>query len=124
MPFCPVCRDEFEDWVKICPDCNVALDDELPPLPERKKAERKTETDESLDEPLVEVAVAPNELIASMWAGTLEEYGIRCLLKGENLGGGMYRRYMEPYRIFVLKTESEQAREILVPFIEEPEGGE
>jgi hypothetical protein len=33
MPFCPNCRDEFEDWVEICPDCRVALVDELPPLP-------------------------------------------------------------------------------------------
>jgi len=33
MPFCPNCRDEFEDWVEICPDCRVALVDEPAPLP-------------------------------------------------------------------------------------------
>ena len=33
MPFCPNCRDEFEDWVKLCPDCHIALVNELPPLP-------------------------------------------------------------------------------------------
>ena len=35
MPFCPNCRDEFEDWVKTCPDCHVDLIDELPPLPKK-----------------------------------------------------------------------------------------
>jgi hypothetical protein len=33
MPFCPNCRDEFEDWVKTCPDCGVSLVNELTPLP-------------------------------------------------------------------------------------------
>ena len=33
MPFCPKCRDEFQDWVKICPDCKVELIETLPPLP-------------------------------------------------------------------------------------------
>ena len=32
MPYCPKCRDEFEDWVKVCPDCNVTLVDELPEM--------------------------------------------------------------------------------------------
>lgn len=30
MPYCPECHDEFQDWVKICPDCQVALVGELP----------------------------------------------------------------------------------------------
>ena len=29
--FCPNCRDEFQDWVKMCPDCHVNLVDNLPP---------------------------------------------------------------------------------------------
>ncbi|MDM8001207.1 MAG: DUF2007 domain-containing protein [Dehalococcoidia bacterium] len=33
MPFCPKCRDEFQDWVKTCPDCQVGLVEELPPPP-------------------------------------------------------------------------------------------
>jgi hypothetical protein len=35
MPFCPKCRDEFQDWVKVCPDCGVELVEKLEPLPER-----------------------------------------------------------------------------------------
>jgi hypothetical protein len=30
--FCPKCRDEFQEWVKTCPDCRVDLVAELPPV--------------------------------------------------------------------------------------------
>jgi hypothetical protein len=41
MPFCPNCHDEFQDWVKVCPDCGVELTEQHPhqvvlkSLPER-----------------------------------------------------------------------------------------
>jgi hypothetical protein len=110
MPYCPECRDEFEDWVEVCPDCNVALVDELPALPER----------ETSDEPLVHIATAPNEAIANMWAGILEEDGIRCLLKGGGLQAAMYASPLSvPYEIYVLESEADTASEILAPFLED-----
>jgi len=48
MPYCPQCRDEFQDWVKVCPDCKVALVEQLP-------VQHK---DEETDEPLVHIATA------------------------------------------------------------------
>jgi rubredoxin len=33
MPFCPNCRYEFHDWVKVCPDCGTDLVAELPRVP-------------------------------------------------------------------------------------------
>ncbi len=27
MPYCPRCHDEFQDWVKVCPDCGLDLVD-------------------------------------------------------------------------------------------------
>jgi hypothetical protein len=33
MPFCPQCREEFQEWVEVCPDCGVALVDKLEPIP-------------------------------------------------------------------------------------------
>lgn len=30
MPFCPECHDEFQEWVKVCPDCGRELIDHLP----------------------------------------------------------------------------------------------
>jgi hypothetical protein len=32
MPFCPNCCDEFQDWVKVCPDCGFKLVNKLLPL--------------------------------------------------------------------------------------------
>jgi hypothetical protein len=110
MPYCPKCRDEFEDWVKVCPDCKVALVEKLPPLPE---------TDET-DEPLVLIATAPGEPIAAMWSGILEEQGIKAMLKGGDLGAAMYASTLNlPFEIYVLESQADTARDILAPFIEE-----
>jgi hypothetical protein len=36
MKICPTCGDEFQDWVEVCPDCEVSLksEEEMPSLPE------------------------------------------------------------------------------------------
>jgi len=108
MPYCPQCRDEFQDWVKVCPDCKVALVAELPLQPKH----------EEVDEPLVYIATAPNESVANMWAGILEEHGIHCLLKSANLRAAMYAfTYNMTCQIHVLASQAERAKEILDPFL-------
>jgi hypothetical protein len=108
MPYCPQCRDEFQDWVKVCPDCKVALVAELPPQPKHEKT----------DEPLVYIATAPNESVANMWSGILEEHGIRCLLKSANLRAAMYAfTYNLTSQIHVLESQAERAKAILSPFL-------
>lgn len=32
--FCPKCRCEYVDWIRKCPDCKIALIEELPPNPD------------------------------------------------------------------------------------------
>ena len=109
MPYCPQCRDEFQDWVKVCPDCKVALVVELPPHPEH----------EEMDEPLAHIATAPNESVANMWSGILEENGIRSVLKDVNLRAAMYHfTYNMTCQIHVLASQAERAREMLAPFLE------
>lgn len=39
--FCPLCRSEFESWVKTCPDCDAALVPELPAEPSHEAPERR-----------------------------------------------------------------------------------
>ncbi len=112
MPYCPECRDEFEDWVKECPDCKVKLVDELPPLPEEKMREG----------PLVHIATAPNEIEARLWKGILEDNGINSMIKvAESLN-----LYLSPlalkHRLYVLEEDEEKAREILGDItVSEPE---
>ena len=114
MPYCPECRDEFQDWVKVCPDCRVALVEKLPPLPKPLTKRKKR------DEPLVHITTAPSEMIAGMWSGILKEQGIGCLLKGSELKAAMYSlTYNQPCEIYVLAPEAEKAKEILAPFIKE-----
>ena len=110
MPYCPQCRDEFQDWVKVCPDCNVTLVNELTSLQKRDMSE----------ESLVLIATAPNEMVAHMWSGILKEHGIRCLLKGGGLQASMYASPLSvSYEIYVLESEADNATEILTPFLEE-----
>ena len=110
MPYCPVCRDEFQDWAKYCPDCGIALVDKLPPLPEQGKRH----------DPLVCIATAPNEAVAYMWAEILADHGIRCVLKGGDLKAAMYVfTYNLQYGVYVLASEAERAMEILTIFLED-----
>ena len=103
MPYCPQCRDEFQDWVDECPDCKVELVDELPSLPEEVIREGG----------LVHVATAPNEIEARLWKGILEEDGIQSMIKvAESLN-----LYLSPlalkHRLYVLEEDEQKAREIL-----------
>jgi len=103
MPYCPNCRDEFQEWVKECPDCKVNLVDSLKPLPEEK----------TRDGDLVHVATAPNEIEARLWKGILEDNGIQSMIKvAESLN-----LYLSPlalkHRLYVLEEDEQKAREIL-----------
>jgi hypothetical protein len=111
MPFCPECRDEFEDWVKTCPDCKVPLVDKLPPKPPKPPRQPRFN-----NEPMVHIATAPNEAVAFLWAGILEENGVRCVLKSDNLRSAMYVFLINHfYTIHVLKSSVLRAKRILRP---------
>ena len=65
-------------------------------------------------EPLVHIATAPNEWVAKMWSGILEEHGIRCLLKGRGLQAAMYASPLTVnWDVHVLESQAEKASEIL-----------
>lgn len=108
MPYCPKCRDEFQDWVKTCPDCRVPLVSELRSSSEASKAAKVKR------ESLVHVANASNEPIARMWMESLYNNGIRSTMKG-----GAYKPDMGsdspflPCEIYVLASQADRAREIL-----------
>jgi hypothetical protein len=76
-------------------------------------------------ESLVQVAVAPNEIVANIWKDVLEENGIRPLLQGINLVESMYTAPITlRYRVMVLSSDADKAREVLTPFIEAEESSE
>ena len=116
MPYCPKCRDEFQNWVKVCPDCQIALVDKLPPPPTPPLSSGI----EKRNDPLVHIATAPNEAVAGMWQGILSNQDIRSLVKGANLKAAMYALPTNlQCEILVLASDAERAKEILAPFISE-----
>jgi hypothetical protein len=116
MPYCLKCREEFQNWVKLCPDCSLALVDSLPELSEPEPVPVPKE--EPIKEPLVHVATAPNEAVATMWAGILEEEGIDSFIKGSDWYMGAAIPFASlGQEIHVLESQAEKAKLIVEPLI-------
>jgi hypothetical protein len=72
------------------------------------------------NEPLALVTKAPNEPVAVMWQGILENEGIPSVIKPQDLKAAMYvPSLIAACDIYVLAAQSGRAREILEPFIRE-----
>jgi hypothetical protein len=63
-------------------------------------------------DPLVHVATAPNEILASMWVDILKQNGIQALVKSGPLKAGLYS-FNEPCEIKALKSQADEAKQIL-----------
>ena len=112
MPYCPECHDEFQEWVKVCPDCGLDLVDKLPDSPMPKP---KVKLNEDM---LIHIATAPNEPLAMMWAEILKSEGIHSLVKSRDLRAAMYTPSLLSHcEIHVLSSQVEKAQQILAPFI-------
>lgn len=69
--------------------------------------------DEHPEDRLVKVAIAPNEIIATMWLGWLEEEGIRGLARVGGSGPAYFGTMINERTIYVLERDAELARTIL-----------
>jgi hypothetical protein len=70
----------------------------------------------------VQIAVAPNEMVANIWKDVLEANGIRCLFKSINLVESMYTAPITlRFQVMVMPQDVEKAQEFLAPFLENPE---
>jgi|SwirhisoilCB1_FD_contig_61_4656826_length_645_multi_2_in_0_out_0_2 hypothetical protein len=69
--------------------------------------------DEHPDDRLVKVAIAQNEIIASMWLGWLEEEGIRAVARVGGSGPAYFGTMINERAIYVLERDAERARAIL-----------
>jgi hypothetical protein len=74
------------------------------------------------EEPLVLVATAPNEPLAMLWVGILENEGIRSVIKSHDLKAAMYvPSLLSMSGIYVLASQADHAKEVLEPFLNETE---
>mgnify|MGYP001025899758 FL=1 len=71
------------------------------------------------DDELVPVAVAPNEIVAALWQGVLEEEGIPVLVKVLGLGYAYWSPFVADRALFVRRQDAERAKEILASLSEE-----
>jgi len=114
MPYCPKCRDEFQGWVKTCPDCRVELVTELPVETSPATGTASARRSARANEPLVHIADAPSGTVAEMWAGLLKANQIQCLVKGGNFRAEMNAHSpFLPSGIYVIASEARRARKIL-----------
>jgi hypothetical protein len=71
------------------------------------------------EDPLVLIATAVSEPLAVMWAGILENEGIRSVVKSRDLRAAMYvPSLLSVSDIHVLASQAEKARDVLAPFLE------
>jgi hypothetical protein len=108
MPFCPQCRDEFEDWVEACPDCKVALVEALPPLPPKQK---KMLPEESL----VVVDTYNYPLQAHLARTKLESEGIEGFVADEHMitANWLYSIAVGGVKLWVKESDAEKAMQVL-----------
>jgi hypothetical protein len=76
MPFCPNCQDEFQDWVKECPDCRVELVDQL---------QSGVSKSEGTQQRLVTVADYQFPSLAYLSKAKLESEGIQSFVIDEHI---------------------------------------
>lgn len=72
MKYCPKCKTEYEDWVKLCADCEVTLVNHLP---------KEVVTDKQ-GQNLVTVYTHIIESSIELVKTALESEGIKCFVKG------------------------------------------
>ncbi len=113
MPFCPVCRNEYEQGIAKCLDCGVNLVESLPP----------EDVDAVPNAPLVEIYEAAGDKEAFIIKSLLESEGIMCSLSSDiphtvmpfNIDG------LGAVRIAVLEADAERARQIIADYAEQVE---
>jgi len=110
MPYCPICRSEFQQGVARCSDCSAELVEVLP------------EPQSHPTVPWVEV-FSGNSSLADAVAGTLEAAGIETLTPDEYVSNlGWYApSAIERVRVLVPEPDAVLAREMLAGLHRPPE---
>jgi len=115
MPYCPKCGYEYLPTVQQCPDCGAALTPEPPAEPQ------------PIEEPLVAVYEAPDEVREIMVRTVLQEAGIAATVQsGFDLAfdGLLGVPSGHHSRLLVFESRAQEARRIIAEYLAEVETGE
>ena len=106
MPFCPECRYEYVSGIVKCPDCNVALVNELP-----------EEGGDPSEKEYIELHPLPGQIYAEMVKEALDNAGIPCILIPDVISTGLLVKGTaiagNQVRIRVFKKHAAKAEKIL-----------
>lgn len=118
MPYCPKCGYEYQPQARECPECHEALT----PHPPADK-----QPPEPVQEPLVPVYDAPDELMAFMVRGVLEEAGIRTVTQSGVIPWYDDLRFSATgfhTRLLVFESQAAEARRIVSEYLTTVRTGE
>jgi hypothetical protein len=100
--FCPKCKAEYNEGVRSCADCGVALVDVIPPKP-KKPSEPDLE--------YVSILETFNWSDIAMIESVLEGSGIDYFIHGEPSLAVV--QYVEPVTVLVVKEQADEAKALL-----------
>jgi len=120
MKYCPQCRSEYREGFQTCSDCGIPLTDRLSDVPVELPPEGE----------LVSVFDPPDPLIGQSLAALLEDNGISCILKSEQIPAyGNVAMMLRPRwgQLMVLEGDRTRAENLINEYLsapeqEEPEG--
>jgi hypothetical protein len=101
MKYCPTCNKEYEEKEEACPFCGEKLN------------EKAKQTEEIKYVPLRSL---PSRLYAEMYKEALRNYGIPCIIKGDDIGimlGSYGTNSLVEIVVWVPEDKKERAEEIL-----------
>ncbi|MBI5804498.1 DUF2007 domain-containing protein [candidate division TA06 bacterium] len=114
MKYCPMCRSEYREDFQTCSGCGSPLIGKLPEFPDETVPEAE----------LVPVFDPPEQMIGQSLAALLEDNGIRCILKSEEIpayaGVAMMLRPRWG-RLLVLEGDRTRAQELINEYLSAPE---
>jgi len=113
MPFCPKCRDEFQDWVKVCPDCKVELVEKLEPI---TKPAKPVHSIFSARQDLVTAATYYYPTEAYLASAKLESEGVWSFIADASLISldWMLTNALGGVKVIVKRNDLKTARQILL----------
>ena len=113
MPYCSNCRTEYRPGIKNCSDCGSPLVGNIPEI----SAEAIPEGE------LASVFDPPDPLIGQALAALLEDNGIRCILKSEQIPAyADVAMMLRPRwgRLLVLEGDLAQAENLIKEYLSAP----
>ncbi|MDP2807750.1 MAG: DUF2007 domain-containing protein [bacterium] len=113
MKYCPQCRSEYREGFQTCSDCGSPLVGNLPEI----------SADAIPEGELASVFDPPDQMIGQALAALLEDNGIRCILKSEQIPmyNGVAMMLQSRWgQLMVLEGDRARAEDLIKEYLSAP----